>query len=426
MSEAIITSEQAAQSWPLPDVDLTNLDLFSRGFPHQVFTDLRSHHGALFHPRTALTPDGEGFWVFTRYHDIAAIAKDNDTFSSAGGGDRQGGGTMIEDLPREMGPGSVINMMDDPRHKALRRLIGPALTNARVAAMEDILFAAAESAVQAALQQERVDFVSAIAAELPLFAIASLVGIPQDDRHQIFAWINAVLDYSDRQLGETSISSQQGMKNFMAYGHKFVDEKRQNPGSDIVSLAVTGELPKGLGKLTPLEQLMVFSVVMVAGLETTRNAIAGGILAFIHHPEQWLRLQQDGGLMNSALDEILRWTSPTPYNRRTATRDVIIGDRLIRRGEKVTLWWASANRDDAYYEQPFTFDIGRQKNLHLAFGGGGHSCLGAQLARLEMRVILHHLLEQVHSFSLDGEVNWVRSNKHTGIRSMLVRFVKRY
>ncbi|EBI3721559.1 cytochrome P450 [Salmonella enterica] len=129
------------------------------------------------------------------------------------------------------------------------------------------------------------------------------------------------------------------MKNFMAYGNKFVEEKRQKPGSDIVSLAVTGELPKGLGKLTPLEQLMVFSVVMVAGLETTRNAIAGGILAFIHHPEQWLRLQQDGGLMNSALDEILRWTSPTPYNRRTATRDVIIGDRLIRRGEKVTLWW---------------------------------------------------------------------------------------
>lgn len=185
-------------------------------------------------------------------------------------------------------------------------------------------------------------------------------------------------------------------------------------------------IPKGLGKLTPLEQLMVFSVVMVAGLETTRNAIAGGILAFIHHPDQWLRLQQDGGLMNSALDELLRWTSPTPYNRRTATRDVVIGDRLIRRGEKVTLWWASANRDDTYYEQPFAFDIGRQKNLHMAFGSGGHSCLGSQLARLEMRVILLHLLDQVDGFRLDGDVNWVRSNKHTGIRSMLVRFVKRY
>lgn len=160
---------------------------------------------------------------------------------------------MIEDLPQEMGPRSVINMMDDPRHKALRRLIGQAITNARVAAMEDILFAAAEAAVQAALQQECVDFVSAIAAELPLFAIANLVGIPHDDRHQIFAWINAVLDYSDRQLGETSISSQLGMQNFMAYGQKFVEEKRQNLGSDIVSLAVTGELPNGLGKLTPLE-----------------------------------------------------------------------------------------------------------------------------------------------------------------------------
>ncbi|ENU6474765.1 cytochrome P450 [Salmonella enterica] len=317
-------------------------------------------------------------------------------------------------------------MMDDPRHKALRRLIGPAITNARVAAMEDILFAAAGAAVQAALQQECVDFFFAIAADLPLFAIANLVGITHDDRHQIFAWINAVLDYSDRQLGETSISSQQGMQNFMAYGNKFVEEKRQKPGSDIVSLTVTGELPKGLGKLTPLEQLMVFSVVMVAGLETTRNAIAGGILAFIHHPDQWLRLQQDGCLMNSALDEILRWTSPTPYNRRTATRDVVIGDRLIRRGEKVTLWWASANRDDTYYEQPFVFDIGRQKNLHMAFGSGGHSCLGSQLARLEMRVILLHLLDQVDGFRLDGDVNWVRSNKHTGIRSMLVRFVKRY
>ncbi|MGL7684730.1 cytochrome P450 [Salmonella sp. NW805] len=214
----------------------------------------------------------------------------------------------------------------------------------------------------------------------------------------------------------------------MAYGNKFVEEKRQKPGSDIVSLAVTGELPKGLGKLTPLEQLMVFSVVMVAGLETTRNAIAGGILAFIHHPEQWLRLQQDGGLMNSALDEILRWTSPTPYNRRTATRDVIIGDRLIRRGEKVTLWWRQPTGMMLIMSNLLRSILAARKISiwHLAFGGGGHSCLGAQLARLEMRVILHHLLEQVHSFSLDGEVNWVRSNKHTGIRSMLVRFVKRY
>ncbi|MCW2483974.1 cytochrome P450, partial [Candidatus Symbiopectobacterium sp. NZEC135] len=203
-------------------------------------------------------------------------------------------------------------------------------------------------------------------AELPLFAIAHLVGIPPEDRHPISGWINAVLDYADRQLGQSSVSSQQGMQQFMAYAQRFVEQRRQAPGDDIVSLAIAGELSAELGSLTPMEQVMVFSVVMVAGLETTRNAIAGGILAFIQHPEQWQLLQREPARMNRALEEILRWTSPTPYNRRTATRDVDIAGKRIRAGEKVTLWWASANRDEQQFENPFTFDISREKNAHLA------------------------------------------------------------
>ncbi|WP_166302513.1 cytochrome P450 [Bradyrhizobium sp. 2S1] len=417
-----LDSSASAKEWPLPAKDLTDLDLFTRGFPHALFTELRRYEGPLFHPATALTPGGEGFWVVSRYRDMVPIARDHVAFSSESGGDREGGGTMIEDLPRAVGVGSVINMMDDPRHRALLRLVAPGLTHAKIAALEPVLAEAARVAVADVLTRGHGDLVKDIAAELPLLAIASLLGIPAQDRHQIFAWINAVLDYADRQLGETSQSSAQAMQQFMAYGQCFVESRRQAPGEDVVSLAVTGELRDGLGRLSPVEQLMVFNVVMVAGLETTRNAIAGGVLAFIECPEQWTRLREERTLINPALEEILRWTSPTPYNRRTATRDVEIGGRLIRRGEKVTLWWASANRDEGFFERPFDFDVGRSINPHLAFGSGGHGCLGAQLARLEMRVVLNALLDHVAGFDLAGDVEWVRSNKHTGIRRMPVRY----
>lgn len=425
MSDFNFDSAHCAKNWPLPGVDLTNLDLFSQGFPHVIFSELRRCVPLLYHPATAFTPDNEGFWVLSRYQDMVAVAKDSATFSSESGGEREGGGTMIEDLPRTLGPGSVINMMDDPRHKALRRLVAPGLTRNRLAQLETVLSEAAHQLVTRALAKGEGDFVADIAAELPLFAVATLLGIPPDDRHQIFAWINTVLDYADRQLGERSASSQQAMQQLMAYGQGFVEQKRQQPGDDIVSLAVNGELTEGLGRLTPLEQVMVFNVVMVAGLETTRNAIAGGVLAFIQHPQQWHALQNQPHLLTTALNEILRWTSPTPYNRRTATRDVILGNRRIRAGEKVTLWWASANRDESHFEQPFVFDIGREKNPHLAFGSGGHGCLGAQLAILEMQVVFRALLNQVASFTLNGDVEWGRSNKHTGIRRMPVGYLAR-
>jgi cytochrome P450 len=418
----LLDSRASGAEWPLPDTDLANLDLFTSGFPHPLFTTLRGHEGPHFHPATALTPGQEGFWVFSRYRDIVRVARDSVVFSSESGGDRQGGGTMIEDLPRSVGVGSVINMMNDPRHRALRRLVAPGITHAKIAELEAVLANAAQVAVDEALGRGHGDLVSDIAAELPLLAIASLLGIPPQDRYQIFAWINAVLDYADRQLGETSQTSAQAMQQFMAYGQRFVEARRQAPGEDVVSLAVTGELGDGLGQLSSVEQLMVFNVVMVAGLETTRNAIAGGVLAFIEHPGQWTRLQKQRTLINPALEEILRWTSPTPYNRRTATCDVEIGDCLIRRGEKVTLWWASANRDDAIFEGPSEFDVGRTTNPHLAFGFGGHGCLGAQLARLEMRVVLNALLDRVDGFDLAGDVEWVRSNKHTGIRRMPIRY----
>lgn len=415
-------SSASGKFWPLPGCDLADLELFRDGFPHNLFVELRRHSGPLFHPATRLTPGGEGFWVLSRYHEMLEVARDGMTFSSEGGGGRLGGGTMIEDLPQTAGPGSVMNMMDDPRHMALRRLVAPGITRAALVPLEGVLREAAHLAVARALERGEGDLVVDIAAELPLLAVATLLGIPPGDRHRIFGWISAVLDYSDRQLGESSASSADAMGQLMAYAQHFVAGRREAPGSDVVSLAVTGELRDGQGRLSPIEQIMVFNVVMVAGLETTRNAIAGGVLAFIEHPDQWTRLRAHPDLLEPAIDEILRWTSPTPYNRRTAVCDVRIGGRLIRRGEKVTLWWASANRDEAVFAHPFKFDVGRPRNAQLAFGGGGHACLGGQLARLEMRVVLQSLMKRVAGFRLAGAVEWSRSNKHTGIRRLPTRY----
>jgi cytochrome P450 len=423
MRETVMDSTACGARWPLPACDLADLNVFSRGFPHALFTELRRDPGAHFHPATALTPGHEGFWVLSRYREIVEVARDGTTFSSQGGGTRVGGGTMIEDLPSAGGTGSSINMMDDPRHLALRRLIAPGITNAGLAGLEAILFEAARAAVDTALQRGEGDLVQDIAAQLPLLAVATLLGIDAGERHQLSGWINAMLDYSDRQLGEVSASSIQAMRHLTAYAERFVESKRQLPGDDVVSRAVTAELRDGQGTLTPVEQIMVFNVMLVAGLETTRNAMAGGLHAFLDHPAQWARLRQDRGLLLSAVGEILRWTSPAPYNRRTAVRDVMIGDRLVRCGEKVTLWWASANRDETVFERPFEFDIARTPNPHLAFGSGSHVCLGAQLTRLVMRAMLTALLDRVAAIHLTGDVEWMRSNKHTGIRRMPVRYI---
>jgi cytochrome P450 len=176
------------------------------------------------------------------------------------------------------------------------------------------------------------------------------------------------------------------------------------------------------GFLTELELQMFFNLLMAAGSETTRNSIAAGVLAFSDHPQEWQTLAADRGLLPSAVEEVLRWSSTTAYNRRTATRDTSIGEVEIHAGDKVTLWWTSANRDETVFSDPFRFDVRRDPNRHLAFGHGGHFCLGANLARLEIRLVLEALLDRGVSCEVTGPVEWTRSNKHTGIRHLPVRF----
>lgn len=408
------------------DVDLCDLDLFSGGFPHDVFRQLRRDHPVWFHPATEHVPGGEGFWVLSRYADVAAAASDPGTFSSVSGGDRDGGGTLIEDLPMGFS-GALLNMTDDPFHQRFRSLLTPSVAPRAVAAMEDDLRARAATIVGGAVERGRVDLLVEVAAELPLQAAAALIGVPQEDRAQLLEWADATLDYDDRELGGSSERAAAASAAMFAYGDELIARRRSDPGDDLLSAAVHGTVEEA-GERRSLrhdELQLLFSLLVAAGTETTRNTIAVGVAELAAHEADWESLATDPASVPTAVEELLRWASSTPYNRRTATRDVVVGDQLLRAGDKVTLWWASANRDDEEFADPDRFDIRRTPNRHLAFGHGAHFCLGARLARLEIRVLLEELLARVSAIEPLGPIEWTRSNKHTGVRHMPVELVAR-
>lgn len=400
------------------DIDLTDLDRFTSGFPHHVFDVLRRDSPVWFHPATAHTPGGEGFWVLSRYADIVAAATDHETFSSETGGERDGGGTTLEDMPQGFAVGALLNMMDDPRHAKFRKLLMPSMTPRALRGIEQDLRRRAAGIVDAALAKRDCDFLVDVAAELPLQAVAELVGVPQEDRHELMNWANVTLDYQDREVGEVNDRLVQAQARMVAYGTDLLERKRVQPADDLLSVVTHAEIDGA--PLTANEQRMFLSLIMAAGSETTRNSIAIGMAALSEHPEAWERLRWDRELLPVAVEELLRWASSTPYNRRTATRDVDLHGRRIRAGDKVSLWWASANRDESVFADPYTLDITRNPNPHLTFGRGVHFCLGSTLARLEMRVIFDVLLDRVGAVTVTGPIEYVRSNKHAGVRHMPV------
>jgi cytochrome P450 len=242
------------------------------------------------------------------------------------------------------------------------------------------------------------------------------MGVPQTDRHQLFAWTSTILDFRDRDLAEATDDLATAGIGMRVYGMDLVAEKRAQPTDDLLSTVVAGGLSdEELGAF--------FSLVFTAGSETTRNSIAGGVLAFAERPGEWDRLCADRTLLPTAVEEILRWTSATAYNRRTATVDVEVGGVTIHAGQKTTHWYPAANRDETVFADPDRFDVGRDPNPHLAFGHGIHHCLGASLARMEIATMLETLLDRCAGFEVTGTVEWGRSNKHTSIRHLPLRLV---
>ncbi len=418
----------SARETDLDDIDLTDLDLFSGGFPHAVFARLRAEAPVWWHEPTAHTPDGAGFWVLSRHAEVLEAVSDAAAFSSERAPGQAGGGTLIQDLPYGFAAGVLLNMTDDPRHHSIRKLVTPAFTPKALAEIEGELVARTTSILDAVADAGRCDFLKDVALELPVQATLHLLGVPNEDRHQLVEWTNATLAFEGRELGEETEGTRSAAASMSAYAAQLIAEKRRRPTDDLLSAVVQAKVEGLDGRPQPLGDLelsMFFSLLIAAGSETTRNAIALGMAALIEHPAQRAALAGDFSLLRTAVEEILRWSSPTLYNRRTATADVELGGRRIRTGEKVTLWWASANFDDAAFEHPFDFDLRRDPNPHLAFGFRAHFCLGASLARLEIATMLRELLTRFSDFELDGPLRRVRTNKHAGVSSMPISFSRR-
>jgi len=396
-------------------IDFTDLDNFASGFPHALFEVHRREAPVYWHAATENTPDGEGFWSVATHAETLAVFRDPETYSSVTGGSRPFGGTLLQDLSIA---GQVLNMMDDPRHSQIRRLVSSGLTPRMIARVEDDLRARARRLLDAVEPGVPFDFLVEIAAELPMQMICILLGVPESERHWLFHAIEPQFDFGRarraqlEQVGQ--MSAEDAGSRMYSYGQELIASKRASPTDDMLSVVANAD------GLSDLELYLFFSLLFSAGAETTRNSIAGGLLALAEHPSQLDLLRSDLALLPTAIEEMVRWTSPSPSKRRTATRDVSLGGCAIEAGQKVQIWEGSANRDALVFADADTFDITRKPNPHLGFGQGVHYCLGANLARLELRVLFEELLGRFSSVQVVKPVEWTRSNRHTGIRHLVV------
>ena len=399
----------------LSAIDLTDLDNFSHGFPHHLFEIHRREAPVWWHAPTPHTPDGEGFWSVATYEEVLAILHDPLTFSSETGGSRPYGGTILQDLPVA---GIMLNMMDDPRHARIRRLVTKGLTPATVRHLEEEL----RRRMRGLLDQvgDQCDFLVDVAADLPMQAICVLLGVPEVDRHRLFECVEHIFDLPDEAdfLAMTP-QRQAAVSELFDYGMALIEERRRHPKDDMLSVVVHAELPdEDPSTLTDGELSAFFSLLFSAGAETTRNAIAGALLAFTQYPDELAALRADERILTPTVEEALRWTTPSPSKRRTATRICRVAGQQIAPGDKVVVWEGSANRDERTFADAGEFRVRRDPNPHLAFGHGAHFCLGAHLARMEIRVALSETLAAFSDFELCGQPVWTRSNRHTGLRHL--------
>ena len=380
-------------------MDLTSSDLYADGFPHEVFTALRRDDPVSWqaYPEGFAGAADEGFWVLSRHADVQAVSRDPETF-------RAFDGPQLGHQPAVAG--AMLVSMDGDDHTRQRRLISAGFTPRMVRRLEEQIRLWAESIVDRALEQGECDFVADIAYKLPMHVIADIVGIPLEDRDWLFGLTNDVLQAGlpeRQQSAEDLLGAQAQMFD---YAQRLGERKRTDPGDDVWTILSTAAVEGADGArngLDPFELSLFFVLLTIAGSETTRNAISQGLVALLEHPGQLARLRAAPESIPLAVEEILRWSSPVAYFARRAARPARIGGVAIAEGDRVTMWFPSANRDEEVFEDPFRFDIARSPNPHVAFGGGGiHFCLGAHLARQELATLLAVLLERTGAIELTG------------------------
>ena len=394
----------------IADVDLADGRTFLTGPPHNYFDFLRREHPVAWVDHVEL--DGPGFWALTKWDDVMTVERDPETFSSYTGGAFIG--------PVDEGTRLMMINQDPPRHTRLRQLVSRMFTPRHIRSIEEKVRSAATEIVDRVAPKGEIDFVTEVAADLPLIVIAELIGVPQEDRHKVFEWSNRMVGANDPEYGGDS-DVQEVAAELYAYAQGLAEERLADPGEDIVTLLLTGEVDGE--KLTVLEFNVFFLLLAVAGNETTRNLITGGTLALLEHEAQREQFLREPDVLAPAVEEMLRFVSPVNYFRRTATRDTEIRGVEIKDGDKITLWYPAANRDPEHFPEPHTFDIDRDPNDHVAFGGRGpHFCLGANLARYEINCMFGELRRILPDMELTGPVERLQMNLINGIKHMPVKF----
>lgn len=407
----------------LDEIDLSNHDAFVEEVPLWAFKELRERDPVHWQPEPS---PNHGFWAITRFHDIEDVLRDTRSFSSAHGI------TLEEQTEEEVEARRSMIDMDPPNHSRLRRLVSKLFTRSAVAQYEGFVREQARLVLDKGLPQGEFDFVEEISRELPIRVLARIMGVPDRDLPMCVELGDAMIAQADPEYSRAVIDKEDTSEfrllpfrspaavELMAYGHDLAEQRRSDPRDDLVTKLVQSEVDGE--RLTKAQFDNFFCLLIVAGNETTRHAITHGTKALVDHPDQWQRLRDDPALMPLAAEEILRYGSPTMHFRRTAMQDLRIHDTAIKPGDKVVVWFVSGNYDDEVFPDAERFDVGRDPNPHMAFGSGGpHVCLGAHLARLEVRVMFEEMVPRLKSLEITGPIERLRSNFINGIKHMPVR-----
>jgi cytochrome P450 len=408
---------------PLEDVDLDDLDRFANDEAWGQFDTLRRESPVHW----TSSSYGDGFWSVTRYADIATVDRDPATFTSMKFVNLEDVDDDLQDLRR-----SILET-DGARHTALRKLIQREFSARNLRQYEDFLRGLTRVTVDNALALGSFDFVKEVSADFPIQVLARLLDVPESDTGQLIDWGNQLIGNTDPDYSEFLMTSPDSEKykhlpfrspasiEVFEYGRELARKRRGGDGRDLVSVLVN-RVPEDGEPLTATDFDNYFLLLVVAGNETTRHTISHAMHALIRNPSQLALLRAQPDLIPGAVEEFLRWASPVYHFRRTATRDVELGGKQIREGDKVVMWFASGNRDDTVFDDPYRFDVTRKNVDHLSFGRGGpHLCLGNSLARLEIRLMFEELIPRITEAHLNGEVRRVRSNFVNGIKTLPVR-----
>lgn len=394
-------------------IDLSDPATFVAGVPHEYFHTLRREDPVHWQPECAIPgmPQGLGYWALTRYDDVAWVSKHPELFSS------ETGTCSLTDLPVRDLANMQLQMinMDPPSHTELRKLMSPHFKPRTVRETEEHIRRIVRETLDSLEGRPDFDFVEGVSAPVSLRALTHFLGVPDKHAGRFYKWTNKLIGSADPDVSSAS-QGRFAVFQILIYAALLARKRRKRPHEDIYSSLVNGSL--GGRPMKRMQLGLNFFLLVIAGNETTRNALSGGVRTLCEHPEQLERLQADPSLLPNAIEEMLRFTTPVMQFRRTATEDTQIGGRKIRKGDKVVVYYGAANRDHEVFPDPDRFDIGRDMDGHLAFGTGTHFCAGSHMARLEMRITLEAFLKRFPDLRLKGPVERLRSNFINGIKKM--------